>query len=78
VVRGILFKFALDDAAVFGRNDNPRAACSKVAGHEVKGLRVYQATRTRGLCFPLCCLVSYMGLQLVALSELPIGPDTLG
>ena len=38
---------------------------------------MYQATNTYPLCFPLCCLINYMGLQLVAMTELPIGKDTL-
>ena len=62
---------------MFAENADPRWASSKIAGHELKGLKMYQATNTYPLCFPLCCLINYMGLQLVAMTELPIGKDTL-
>ena len=77
LVRGILYKFSLDDSDVFAKNRDPLWASSKIAGHELKGLKMYQATNTYPLCYPLCCLINYMGLQLVAMTELPIGRDTL-
>lgn len=43
----------------------------------VLSLRAYQSAKVDGVCFPLCCIISYMGLHLVALTELPVGRDTL-
>ena len=37
---------------------------------------MYQSTSPL-LCFPLCCLINYMGMQLVAMTELPIDKGTL-
>ena len=78
ICRGILFKFAADDAGVFSNHSNPFWASMKVAGHELKGLKVYQSTKeAKKLCFPLCCTINFKGLKLVALTVLPVSKETI-
>ena len=68
----------MDDAGLFDRTkvDSDWAA-SKVAGHELKGLRAIQGLRVQGLCFPLLALIDYKGVRLVAVSTLPIDKSTI-
>lgn len=36
-IRGIIFKFAVDDSGIFGGGEHAKWAAAKVAGHELKG-----------------------------------------
>ena len=56
-------------------NDDTSAA--KVASQELKGLMAYTSLGIRGLCVPLMAIVDFMGYRVIAMSLLPIGPDTI-
>ncbi len=73
IVRGILFKFAIDEKGLF---DDP-AAAAKVAGHDLKGLNCYVNCNIEGLCYPLMALLDYRGQRLIAISLIPIDNSTL-
>lgn len=73
IVNNILFKFAVDTKGLYGSEH----AAAKVAGHELKGLSNYIQCDIDGLCFPMMCLVDFMGFRLVAMTFLPLGKDSI-
>lgn len=73
VVHNILFKFAVDYNELFG-NDYSAA---KAAGNELRGLISYFNCGIKELNVPLMALVDYRGFRLIALSILPVTPDTI-
>lgn len=73
IVRGILFKFAVDSGIFAGNH----VAAAKVAGRELTSILSVWNKAIRGLSVPLMCLVDYKGFRLVAMSVLPIGKDTI-
>ncbi|PRP84152.1 hypothetical protein PROFUN_04143 [Planoprotostelium fungivorum] len=73
VVKGILFKLAVDSHGLYGSD----MAAAKVAGNDLKGLVQYFNLGISRLHFPLMALVDYMGFRIQALSLLPINSDTI-
>eukprot|EP01128_Nolandella_sp_AFSM9_P006750 TRINITY_DN3544_c0_g1_i1.p1 TRINITY_DN3544_c0_g1~~TRINITY_DN3544_c0_g1_i1.p1 ORF type:complete len:469 (+),score=102.11 TRINITY_DN3544_c0_g1_i1:92-1408(+) len=72
IVHNILFKFATGKVGAFSDE-----AASKIAGHELKSLVHIWNCRVPELCYPLQCLIDYLGFRLVAMILLPINYDTL-
>lgn len=50
----------------------------KAGGHEIKGLKAFMKTRTRGLHTSLMVLVDYAGYRVIASTVLPLAKDSLG
>jgi hypothetical protein len=79
IVRGILFKFAVD--TLVGPNKIPLYGddeyAAKAASHDLKGLTAYFNADVTGLRVPLMTLIDYRGLRLQAISLLPITRDTI-
>lgn len=73
IVNNILFKFAVDYHGLFG-NDYSAA---KAAGNELRGLIGYFNCEIPELNVPLMALVDYRGFRLIAMSILPVSPDTI-
>jgi tetratricopeptide (TPR) repeat protein len=73
IVHGILFKFANNSQGLYPNDE----AASKVAGHDLKGLRTYFNCGIPALHFPLMALVDYSGFRMSCMSVLPITKDTL-
>jgi predicted signal transduction protein with EAL and GGDEF domain len=73
MVHNILFKFAVDYNELFG-NDYSAA---KAAGNELRGLISYFNCAIKNLNLPLMALVDYRGFRLIALSILPVTPETI-
>lgn len=74
VVRGWLFKFAVDSKGLYGSD----ALAAKVAGHELRGLAALHGANVHALSLPLCATIDHMGWRLLAVSLLPVhGVDTL-
>ena len=71
--RGIYFKLAVDKAGLLGGFEGAR----KVSRHEIKSLAALMDNGVEGLKFPLVCLVSYLGLSILAMTQLPISDSTL-
>jgi hypothetical protein len=74
IVHNIVFKFAVDSSNLF---DGSNWAAAKVAKHELKGLMCYFNLCIPNVFTPLMALVDYKGFRLVAMSLLPLGPNTL-
>jgi tetratricopeptide (TPR) repeat protein len=73
IVHGILFKFANNSQGLYPNDE----AASKVAGHDLKGLRTYFNCSITALHFPLMALVDYSGFRMSCMSMLPISKETL-
>lgn len=73
IVHNILFKFAVDYHGIFG-NDY---AAAKAAGNELRGLIGYFNCEIEELNLPLMALVDYRGFRVIAMSILPVSPDTI-
>ena len=63
----MLFKFAIDQSGLLDEYIS-----SKIAGHELKGLKSYFATHINGLSYPLMALIDFKGYRLIATLLLPI------
>ncbi len=76
IAGGILFKFAsIDKHGIFGGNFD---MSSKVATNELRGLQYFfWRGMQEGLCFPLMCIIDYLGHRLIASSLLPINDESL-
>ena len=74
VVRGILFKFAVDSKRLYEDDEN----AARVAGHELKGcVQIYNCWE-RDVHFPMMTIVDYRGFRVVGMPLLPIdGSRTL-
>nr|BAJ94575.1 predicted protein [Hordeum vulgare subsp. vulgare] len=73
IVKGILFKFALDVNGIFGSDEN----AMKMAGHElINTIEVFNCY-IKLLHIPLVCLIDYLGFRLVAMTLLPIDSSTI-
>ncbi len=70
---GIYFKLAVDKSGLLGGFDGAR----KVARHEIKSLAALMNANVSELLFPLVCLVTYCGLSIIAMTQLPINAASL-
>jgi serine/threonine protein kinase len=70
---GIVYKFAIDSAKLYGGD----AMAMKSASAELRSMMSLLELRIGGLHFPLCALVHYRGVAVVAQSLLPIDGTTL-
>eukprot|EP01125_Pyxidicula_operculata_P011795 TRINITY_DN385_c1_g1_i1.p1 TRINITY_DN385_c1_g1~~TRINITY_DN385_c1_g1_i1.p1 ORF type:complete len:1249 (+),score=314.60 TRINITY_DN385_c1_g1_i1:1159-4905(+) len=73
ICQGILFKFALDLAGIYGGDQN----AMKAAGHELKGLMCFYNCQIPELNVPLMALIDYRGFRVVAMSVLPVKKDSI-
>jgi len=81
IVRGILFKLAVDPAVgsdpkrkhfVYGGKTRNYEYAAKAAGHELKGAINMHKYYNKGICVPMQALVDFHGYRLVAMPLLPL------
>ena len=70
---GIYFKLAVDRAGLLGGF----GGATKLVRHEIKSLAALMAAGVGEIQFPLVCLVSYCGLSILAMTQLPISAQSL-
>ena len=74
---GIFFKRASDELKIYGGEEYAKKTCS----HELKAMSALLQCNTQGslgLHFPMACVVDFMGVRMLAMSEAPLkGSKTL-
>eukprot|EP01133_Synstelium_polycarpum_P003664 gene3664-4217_t len=79
----IIFKFVVDTEIaegvwMYGESKRCDEKAQKSAGHELKGLNHYLEHSKGGVIrFPLMAIIDYRGYRLLAISNLPIGKNTI-
>eukprot|EP01064_Diplonema_japonicum_P032813 TRINITY_DN6282_c2_g1_i1.p1 TRINITY_DN6282_c2_g1~~TRINITY_DN6282_c2_g1_i1.p1 ORF type:complete len:2152 (+),score=382.10 TRINITY_DN6282_c2_g1_i1:1015-7470(+) len=69
VINGVLIEAASNKGNIYGDLGN----ASKALKHELRAWEQFLGTGARGVCVPLCILVTYRGYRVKAMPLLPLG-----